>query len=442
MSRDAERYSHGSGVKAFRFRVTQHQNVQRTTGAGFLYHAYYDVTWLVAAISLDGQFAIAAPAGANDSRSAALKSVTQRRDYGAHPTAACISKSTERALREEGRLQQPSRPAPGNELDAIDWEEEEDWANDVTDTGRAWEPLGLDRHLSRQDHSLGMTRPVQQSHQWHQQQQIQPHSHQQFEQRQQLPTTAQPAERQSLLRLRNAPSLHQTSGHTSTAQQHGEASNPLGPQPDRQQPPSTSSYQAHQVPNVLQQNKLTGQAEPVQRAQGAAETAAGGLDVMHDHQLLGSAGCLQQASPTLMHGNSLSFDSAAAGIAAGCSNNAQQRGDAGGAIDAMHMPGRGQSLCPVPLHPDPPDTGPNSGHAIATEVQKADAVVEDQTAVPESLQSVTSTEQSDYELALRLQAQERAMHRQHSRPVMNGRLGVKQKPRQTSGTLHAFFKQA
>lgn len=367
--------------------------------------------------------------------------MTQRRDYGAHPTAACISKSTERALREEGRLQQPSRAAPGNELDAIDWEEEEDWADEIADTGRAWEPLGLDRQLGRQDPSLGMTRPVQQRHQWHQQQQIRPQIHQQHKQQQQLPTTTQPAGRQGLSRPGNAPSLHQTSGQTNAAQQQGEVLHTLVAQPHKRQLPSTSSCQeAYQSPGVMQQNKLTGQADPAQRAQGAAKSAAGGLD-MQDRQLLDSAGCLQEANPTLIHGNSLPCDSAAAGIAADCSN-AQQKGDAGGACDATHMAGRGQGLCQMPPHSDPPDAGPNAGHAIASEVHKLGAVVEDSMAVPEAVPCVPSTEQSDYALALRLQAQERAMHRPHNRPVMSGRLGVKQKPRQTSGTLHAFFKQA
>lgn len=356
--------------------------------------------------------------------------MTQRRDYGAHPTAACISKSTERALREEGRLQQPSRAAPGNELDAIDWEEEEDWADEITDTGHAWEPLGLDRQLGRHDHCPSATRPVQQ-------QQFPRPIHRQHQQRQ-LPT-AQPAERQSLSWPGNAPSLQQTSGQTSIAQQQEEVSNPLGAQPYRQQLPSTSSCQAHQMPGVLQLDRLTGQADPAQSAQGVAETAAGALH-MQDHQLLGSAGCLQEAGPTLMHG-SVPTDSAAAGTA-GDFNTAQQRGDAGRAYDAMHMPGKGRSVYQMPPDPDPPDAGPHAGHAIATEVQNAGALVQDQTAVPEAVPSVISSEQSDYELALRLQAQEHAMHRQQSRPVMSGRLGVKQKPRQTSGTLHAFFKQA
>ena len=52
------------------------------------------------------------------------------------------------------------------------------------------------------------------------------------------------------------------------------------------------------------------------------------------------------------------------------------------------------------------------------------------------------SEQSDFELAMRLQEHEHALQRQHSRPVVNGRLGTKQKQRQASGTLHAFFKKA
>ncbi|KAL0021711.1 hypothetical protein WJX79_005570 [Trebouxia sp. C0005] len=65
--------------------------------------------------------------GSQDSKSAALKSLNQRRNYGAQPAAACISKSIERALREEGRGHAPAC-MPSDQLDALDWQqEEEDW---------------------------------------------------------------------------------------------------------------------------------------------------------------------------------------------------------------------------------------------------------------------------------------------------------------------------
>jgi hypothetical protein len=63
-------------------------------------------------------------------------------------------------------------------------------------------------------------------------------------------------------------------------------------------------------------------------------------------------------------------------------------------------------------------------------------------AVRDAVLQVDGTELSDFKLAMRLQEQEHAMQRQHSRPVLTGLLRAKQKPRQASGTLHAFFKKA
>jgi len=63
-------------------------------------------------------------------------------------------------------------------------------------------------------------------------------------------------------------------------------------------------------------------------------------------------------------------------------------------------------------------------------------------AVKHAVMQVADTEQSDFELAMRLQEQEHALQRQHSRPVLTGLLRTKPKPRQASGTLHAFFKKA
>jgi len=63
-------------------------------------------------------------------------------------------------------------------------------------------------------------------------------------------------------------------------------------------------------------------------------------------------------------------------------------------------------------------------------------------AVKDAVLQVADTEQSDFQLAMRLQEQEHALQRQHSRPVLTGLVRTKQKPRQASGTLHAFFKKA
>ncbi len=63
-------------------------------------------------------------------------------------------------------------------------------------------------------------------------------------------------------------------------------------------------------------------------------------------------------------------------------------------------------------------------------------------AVKDAGLQVADTEESDFKLAMRLQEQEHALQRQHSRPVLTGLLRTKQKPRQASGTLHAFFKKA
>ena len=63
-------------------------------------------------------------------------------------------------------------------------------------------------------------------------------------------------------------------------------------------------------------------------------------------------------------------------------------------------------------------------------------------AVKDAVTQVADTEQSDFELAVRLQEQEHALQQQHSRPVLAALLRTKPKPRQASGTLHAFFKRA
>ncbi len=77
--------------------------------------------------------------GSQDSKSAALKSLNQRRNYGAQPAAACISKSIERALREEGRGHPPAC-MPSDQLDALDWqqEEEDDWLHGDPEEEGAW----------------------------------------------------------------------------------------------------------------------------------------------------------------------------------------------------------------------------------------------------------------------------------------------------------------
>lgn len=63
-------------------------------------------------------------------------------------------------------------------------------------------------------------------------------------------------------------------------------------------------------------------------------------------------------------------------------------------------------------------------------------------AMKEADLQVADTEQSDFQLAMRLQEQERALQRRLGRPIMTGLQRTKQKPRQASGTLHAFFKKA
>ena len=323
--------------------------------------------------------------GATDSRSAALKSVNQRRDYGAHPKAACISKSTERALREEGRVQpQPSRAASGNKLDALNWEEEEDWADEIAAAGHAWEPVGPVSQLGRQtqDHPPSTKRHIDWQHQWQQQQhkqqqqqqQQQQHTQQQQhqqQQQQQLPK-GPPNDKHLRAHLANVSCSHQTLGQTCTAQQQDEAFTPLGP-----------------------------------------------------------------------HGTSSPSDNTAVAAAAAdaAANNGQHTGAADGAQHLLGL-GRGQSLCQKLTQPGPPDTDSAICFAKRTALQNTGAGAAGQPAV--FVQSVIPCdhERSDHELALRLQAQEHAMHRQHSRPAVRGKVIVKQKQRQTSGTLHAFFKQA
>ncbi|KAL3161617.1 hypothetical protein ABBQ32_010474 [Trebouxia sp. C0010 RCD-2024] len=354
--------------------------------------------------------------GASDSRSAALKSLNQRRDYGAQPSTACISKSIKRALREEGRVQQPSRAAPGNGLDALDWEEEEDWGREMMlEGGHAWKPKSLHGQQARLQ---TVTRPVQEP-----------------QQQQQQPPTAQLSGVQPQASRGLAPCCHQMSGHTGAAQPQDQASPSWMPQPNRQQGPTTNSttQQAHRTPNALQQGQLVRQAVPAQTsdtAEGATLTAD-----MDDFQMLGAAGCSPKASLPLKDSNSWSGDTAVAGGTADA-DHVPCQGTAQGDLDAVRLPGTCYVSCQVQAQPASLDTAAEAAQDVVTAAPNKAALVDGQAAT-----CMPSSEQSDYQLALRLQAQEHAIHRSYSRPVVGGRVSVKQKQRQTSGTLHAFFKK-
>lgn len=354
-------------------------------------------------------------AGANDSRSAALKSLNQRRDYGAQPSAACISKSTERALREEGRVQQPLRAAPGNELDALEGEEEEeDWGSEMLlEEGRAWKPQG--RHSQQARMQQNETGPVEQ----------------QQRQQQHQPTGMQP-------HVSPDPVLswHEVSGLTIAKQKSDQVETPQMPQPNRQQAAgrNSSTQHVHQLPGELQ-NKAVRQAVPAKRLAGNAETAVLSSDV-DACQVLEAAGCSHKASSLMKGSDSLPFPNAVADSTAD-PDNAPRQGTAQGGFDGMRLPESGHSLCHMQTQPALPDTAADHGRALVVAAQDTAGLVDGQTAL-----CMSSIEQSDYELALRLQAQEHAMHHQHSQPVMSGRGAVKQKQRQTSGTLHAFFRKA
>ena len=337
-----------------------------------------------------------------DSKSAALKSLNQRRDYGAQPTAACISKSIERALREEGRVQQPSRNAPGNELDALDWTEEEEWACEMPDEEDAWRPQRVATMLGAyaQGHHQATTAAI---------------LHKQQESQQQQPSAA--AQQANIQHsneacLKHASSLQSCSLHSDSIQQHAHTLSGQGlQQPD----PDISSYE--QQPRAFQPEMLPQTVVAVQ------------------HSTVASAGGVKASA-------------AFADVdAAQVTTDASQRGAADPQRSSLHALSEPDNAAGA-LQLAEEFQGPQQAQALQTAADVRDSncaapgTSMEASHMAENMHNCASSEQSDYELALRLQEQENVLVRQQSRSVGTGRVGVKQKPRKASVTLHAFFKKA
>lgn len=349
-----------------------------------------------------------------NSRSAALKSINQRRDYGAQPTAACISKSIERALREEGRVQQPPRTAPGNELDALDWTEQEDWACEMPEEEDAWRPqLVASKHgLYAQPQYQAITAAV-----IHKQAQSQSQSQQQNPQQQQQQHPSGAAQQagirgQNQACLSAASSMQSCPLQSDSVQQHAHALSGTG-----FQQPGPNIDSSAQQPNasqsaVLLQTNVAGQQSAAASA-GSGKASAAYIDI--DAAKM-SANASEQVAIELHRASSNALPE---------SNNAACVVQLGKESQETHQRQALQAAADINVNScTVPGTSTEASH---------DQMVED-----------ANREQSDYELALKLQEQEQALLRQHSRPIGNGRVGVRQKPERASdsGTLHAFFKKA
>lgn len=199
---------------------------------------------------------------------------------------------------------------------------------------------------------------------------------------------------------------------------------------------NSNTQQAYHRPNALQQSQLVRQAGPAQSS-GTAEGATLTAD-MAGCQVLGAAGRSSQASLPLKDSNSWSCDNAVAGGDADPSISVSHRGSVQGDLDAVRLlPGTCYVSCQMQGQPASLATAAEAAQDVVTAASDTAALVDSQAA-----KCMPSSEQSDYQLALRLQAQEHAIHRSHSRPVVSGRVSVQQKQRQTSGTLYAFFKKS
>ena len=445
-----------------------------------------------------------ASAGAQDSRSAALKSLNQRRNYGAQPVAACISKSIERALREEGRGHPPASSS-GHQLDALDWQEEEDdLLHGDFEEEDVWVPRGAKEAAFQQPYlsvaqqaspslalsSVQQQRAVQCQQEYQQQgsaaglqqhaclplplqQQQQPQQHypqllgevqgqqseQQLPQQQaHQPSSAAPdhpivMQQQQQQQQQQQPAPHlalSAEAGAQTVAHHLPPRPPPQPSPSLPQPGIQSNLEAEGT-RCHSRHSIEGNSRQV-----AWPAQSQQAELSHvPQQLLSERQMQDRVADThdllLLDPQGMLHSSSAQPRLTLAQQSESQRG-----MDGQKHVGSGiaPAICDAVPHVD------QSRQAHVQTSDQASGIV----AVPaaqhasnrhtESAQPchsgvagcqavhVPNTEQSDFELAMRLQEQERALQRQSSRPVLTGRLGVVQKPRQASGTLHAFFKKA
>ena len=106
--------------------------------------------------------AVSHVAGATDSRSAAMQSQIQRRSYGAAPSSACISKSTERALTEHGRRshqQALNGNSPDDILDDLAYADQEEQEGSMWQEEDVWQrPASAQQRSAINTHQSGLHR--------------------------------------------------------------------------------------------------------------------------------------------------------------------------------------------------------------------------------------------------------------------------------------------
>lgn len=451
-----------------------------------------------------GSPGLSACPGAQDSRSAALKSLNQRRNYGAQPAAACISKSIERALREEGRGRPPASIS-GHQLDALDWqEEEEDMLHGDCEEEDVWVPRGAKEagfqqpYLSVAQQALPSVAlsPVQQQRavqcqqeyqqqgvaaglqqhaclplplQQQQQPQQQPQQHysqllgevQSQQSQQQLPqqqahqpSSAAP-DHQTVMQQQQQtaphPALSVDAGAQRVAHQQPPRPPPQ-PSPSLPQPGIQSNLEAegtrchsrHSIEGNSRQVAWPAQSQQAELSQVPQQLLSqrqvpGRVSDTHDLPLFGRRSMLHSSSTQNQKSPSQQSD-----CERGLDGQPQQHVGSGidpavcDAVPQIHQSGQAHvqtsdqasGIVDVPAAQHASDRQTESAQPCHSGAGNCQAV------------HMPNTEQSDFELAMRLQEQEHALQRQSSRPVLTGRLGVVQKPRQASGTLHAFFKKA
>ena len=330
-------------------------------------------------------------AGLTDSKSAAMQSKTQRRSYGAQPTSACISKSTERALMEQGRGPHSTAlrgNSPDDVLDDLDYADLEEQEGNIWQEEDVWQRPSS----AQQQSAMNVNQSSNQRH-------------------------------GSLGAAHDADAAlqHSSLQRTGVREQYvGQVYALRGQIPQGQsQQDLTAQAQTQPLQHVrqLQQPSLQSQHQQAPIKQAAAlENRAG--DHMHASAHLGltkpSASVTGASCQVAIHeqpGATRQCSSATQSSAEFTTLTKQQP-----AAEQQSIVGLNQ---PTSLQPDPQQ---NAEVAAAP--------------VP-----ALHTEQSDRELALRLQEEEDALRHQQQQ-LVPGRLLPKSSSRKPSGTIHAFFKKA
>lgn len=328
------------------------------------------------------------PAGSTDNKSAAMQSKTQRRSYGALPTSACISKSTERALMEQGRGPHPTAPRGNSPNDLLDldyadleeqegnmWQEEDVWQRPSSAQQRS--AVNMNQSTNQRRGSLDITHGTDAALQ-------------------------HPPLHHTVERQHHVGPLYAQPGQTQQGRSQQDLTAQTQAQPRLQQAQQPALQSQHQ------------QAHPQQAAEAAGDHNRAG-----DH--MQTSGLIVVSHPSA----SVTGESCQVAIRQQSGASPRRPGPIQTSVGLMTLLNQqsaaeqGMVACldqPVPLQLAPQRNA-------------------DSAAAP------SHTEQSDRELALRLQEEEDAVQRQRQQ-IVPGRLLPKSNSRKPTGTIRAFFKKA